>query len=118
LNLIELKKAAFTALDYESFLRFLGFHNSESRWDLFLKVKENLSPELADFWSVRKKEIEDGIIYQGKFERYFSLFRNNILPLIHTEKRISRLFEEKNPTQQMDFFNKNWNNWRWRLPNW
>ncbi len=115
LNLIELKKAAIATLDHESFLRFLGFHDCEDRWHIFLKVKEMLSPELAGFWSERRKEIEDGIIYQGKFERYFRLFHKKILPLIHTKKRIGKLFEEKDPAQQERFFNKKWNNWRWRM---
>jgi S-adenosylmethionine-diacylglycerol 3-amino-3-carboxypropyl transferase len=115
LNLIALKKASFAALDYASFLQFLGFHDCENRWDIFQKVKEMLSPELSRFWSGRRKEIEDGIIYQGKFEKYFMLFRKNILPFIHTGKRISELFSEKNLAQQEKFFIDKWNNWRWRM---
>ncbi|MDH5250725.1 MAG: BtaA family protein [Cyclobacteriaceae bacterium] len=115
LNLIVLKKAAIASLDHESFLQFLGFHDCPNRWDLFLIVKQMLPPELAAFWSGRKKEIEDGIIYQGKFERYFKSFRKNILPLIHTEKRISELFNEKNSVQQEQFFHAEWNNRRWRI---
>jgi S-adenosylmethionine:diacylglycerol 3-amino-3-carboxypropyl transferase len=115
LNLIELKKAAIIALDYHSFLRFLGFEDCNSRWDLFLKVKKHLSPELAEYWSTRKKEIEDGIVYQGKFEKYFKLFYGTILPLIHSKKTIDGLFEEKSADEQEEFFNTHWNNRRWKL---
>ena len=115
LNLIELKKAAISKLNHADFLRFLGFKPSTDRWGYFLKVKEELSPELAEYWSERRIEIENGIIYQGKFEKYFILFHKKILPLIHTKERIKKLFEEKSAIEQEQFFNKKWNNLRWRL---
>ncbi len=115
LNLIELKKAAFKELNYLEFLQFLGFNDCDDRWQLFLKLKKSLSPELTDFWTTRRKEVENGLIYQGKFERYFQLFHQKILPLIHNKKRITQLFEQKTLEQQVQFFNKKWNNWRWRM---
>jgi S-adenosylmethionine-diacylglycerol 3-amino-3-carboxypropyl transferase len=115
LNLIELKKAAMKVLDHEAFLRFMGFSNCTTRWHLFLKVKEAMTPEMADFWTDRKSEIENGIIYQGKFEKYFILFHKKILPLIHTKKRIKNLFKEKDAAQQQLFFKKKWNSLRWKI---
>ena len=115
LNLVELKKAAFKALNYDEFVAFLGFELSENRLTLYHKVSKYLSAELDDFWSKREEEIEDGIIYAGKFERYFELFRTRILPLIHTKKRIQKLFEIKTAEEQKEFYEKKWNNWRWRL---
>lgn len=115
LNLIELKKAAFKTLNHDEFLKFLGFVDCENRKDLYLKVREGLSGDLQEFWDAREAEILNGIIYQGKFERYFGLFRRKILPLVHTKKRVNRLFEEKSETEQQQFFSKKWNNLRWRL---
>ncbi|MCR9173824.1 MAG: BtaA family protein [bacterium] len=115
LHLIELKKAAFATLEYEEFLEFLGFAASTRRIQLFEKVKTALSDELQVFWSSREQEITDGIIFQGKFERYFRLFRRRILPLVHTKKRVNRLFEGKTAEEQAAFFHKKWNNRRWRL---
>jgi len=115
LNLIELKKAAIKALDHHSFLAFLGFNGCPFRWDLFQQVKTYLSPDLITFWENRKTEIIDGIIRQGKFENYFRLFRNRILPLIHSKKTIDRLFQPKNENEQQAFYEKTWNTWRWRL---
>lgn len=115
LNLIELKKAAITALDYEAFLQFLGFRECTNRWSLFLKVKEQLSVAVAGFWAARRTEIEEGVIYQGKFEKYFRLFHKKILPLIHTKKRIRQLFEEKDVVAQERYFKARWNNKRWRM---
>lgn len=115
LKLIELKKAAIKALDHHEFLEFIGFTDSLKRLDLFEKVKMHLTPELTAFWSGRSEEIKNGIIHQGKFERYFQLFHTRILPKIHTVERIKLLFDIKNEQEQAHFFQKKWNNLRWRL---
>ncbi len=115
LHLIELKKAAFRALDHSEFLQFLGFTPCDHIWELFTKVRKCMSAELSHFWSVRKGEIEAGIIHQGKFEKYFQLFHSRVLPLIHTKKRIRGLIATKEPAQQVTFYEKQWNNLRWKL---
>lgn len=115
LNLIELKKAAIATLEYNEFLQFLGFEECTRRWELFQTVKTALTQEIVQFWVGRRQEIEDGVIYQGKFERYFKLFHKRVLPLIHTKKRIKQLFEPKSVEEQTAFFDKHWNNRRWRL---
>ncbi|MDH5367645.1 MAG: BtaA family protein [Cyclobacteriaceae bacterium] len=114
LNLIELKKSAITTLDHSSFLEFLGFKESSRRLDLFDIVKKHLATNLQQFWENRKEDIENGIIYQGKLERYFILFHSKILPFIHSKKRIDRLFAEKSLSQQKIFFYQHWNSWRWK----
>lgn len=115
LNLIELKKAAFKTLNYTDFISFLGFKPCDNRWELFQNVKKELSPELILFWTAKKEEIKGGVIYQGKFERYFQLFHKKILPFIHSKRKIKCLFEEKSEIEQQQFFEKKWNNWRWRM---
>jgi len=115
LSLIELKKAAFATLEYDEFLEFLGFAPSERRLELYEKVKIKLTSELHTFWNERLGEIANGVIYQGKFEKYFQLFRKRILPLVHTKKRVHQFFNQKNAESQAMFFHKKWNNRRWRL---
>lgn len=115
LNLIELKKAAIIGLEYDDFLRFLGFKNCANRDKLYESIKRNLSQEVQAFWNERLDQIKSGIIYQGKFEKYFQLFNSKILPLIHTKKRIANLFINKDGVEQEEYYNSKWNNWRWRL---
>lgn len=115
LQLIELKKAAFLAFDHAEFLAFLGFRESKGRLELYEKVKEHLSESQLTFWNERLTELDNGIIYAGKFERYFKLFRTRLLPLIHSKKTIDELFEAKTSEQQKQFYTKKWNNWRWKL---
>ena len=114
LHLIELKKAAFKALDYQEFLAFLGFSSCENRLDLFRKVALFLNSDLKKFWAKRFDEIEAGIIYQGKFENYFKIFKDKVLPFVHGKKKIDLLFEEKDSQEQVKYFSKKWNSLRWR----
>jgi len=114
LNLIELKKAAFKALGYSEFLSFLGFTDSDDRITSFAKVALFLNREQKMFWATRVEEIEAGIIYQGKFEKYFHTFKNKVLPFVHSEEKIDGLFEEKDRVSQEKFFAKKWNSFKWR----
>ena len=114
LELIHLKKAAFQTLEYNSFLQFLGFADG-NRAQLYQKVRTALPEESQKFWDARQTEIVNRIIYQGKFERYFELFRTKLLPLIHSKKNIEKLFEFKTAEAQKSFYQNTWNNWRWRL---
>ena len=115
LNLIELKKAAFLELDYDTFLQFLGFRASNDRKIIFARVKKHLSQDVISFWETCMDDIEAGIIHQGKFEKYFKLFLTRILPLIHSRKKIIELLAEKNGEQQANFYQTKWNNVRWRI---
>lgn len=114
LNLIELKKAAFKGLEYQEFLAFLGFIESNDRLSLFRKVARYLDTDLKRFWAIRYEQIEAGIIYQGKFEKYFGTFKDRVLPFVHSRKRINGLFEAKDDALQAKFFTKKWNSIKWR----
>ena len=115
LKLIELKKAAFKSLNYSEFITFLGFTDTEKRMGLYQKVRGLLSEDDKNYWDERKEEIEVGIINQGKFEKYFKIFRNKILPKVHSKKKVDKLFEIKSSERQEIFFYNKWNTWRWRL---
>ena len=115
LYLTELKKVAIKNLDRISFLKFFGFQESEDRWNTYLLLKTNLSTEAEAYWSNRRKEIEEGLIYVGKFEKYLSMFAKKILPLIHGRRKVSSLFSKKTGHEQSAFYHKKWNTLRWRL---
>ncbi len=115
LHLIELKKAAFKTLNYKEFLEFLGFEACNDRIQLFVRIKNELPNEPADYWTENRSQIESGIIYEGKFEKYFELFRNKVLPLVQSQENVADLFLLKSKDEQQKFFDKRWNNWRWRL---
>ncbi len=115
LMLIELKKAAFKRLSHQDFLEFLGFLPSSERVKLFNTLKNELNPRTKKYWEQNLEAVKAGIIYMGKFEKYFAFFREKILPLIHRKKTINELFTKKTENEQLKFYLKKWNNRRWRL---
>ena len=115
LYLIELKKLCFKKLSYEEMLQFLGFNLSNNRKEVFNSLKNDLSAEAKAYWEKNIEHIISGIIYQGKFEKYFKLFSSKILPWIHSSKKTAELFNFKTQKEQELFYNEKWNSWRWRL---
>jgi S-adenosylmethionine-diacylglycerol 3-amino-3-carboxypropyl transferase len=115
LQLVQLKKIAYQYLSYEELLGFLGFTASEKRKETFHIIKEFLDDECQNYFEKNIHLIEKGIIHQGKFEKYLAFFAKRIMPLIHTQKKINELLEIKSAEEQILFYEKKWNNWRWRL---
>lgn len=115
LFLVELKKACIKHLSQPDTLRFLGFTESTDRKLLFERIRHSLSHEALEHWQKNFAQIEEGVIHQGKFERYFQLFVRKILSWIHSRKTIAALFKEKSAEEQKAFYRNTWNSWRWRL---
>lgn len=113
----ELKQAAFAVLDHNEILSFLGVcpASSAQRTRQYQNLKNKLSASATGFWDDHKSWIEKGIIHQGKFENYFSFFRNYLLPLVHSRKTVDDLFKITSAEHQQRFYNNKWNTWRWKL---
>ncbi len=112
---LELRKIAFLNLSYEELLRFLGVHDSNDRGYVYSKISNNLSAKTREFWDSHPEFIKRGIIHIGKFENYFRLFRDWILPLIHTRKTVNQLLNTHNEAERLEFYTKKWNTFRWKL---
>ncbi len=110
----ELKKYAVKNLDYETFLKLLGFKNCENRIEIYKSIEENLSLQSRYYFEHNTELIKNGIIHQGKFEHYFQLFANRIMPLVHNQKNLTELFLPKSIQAQKMFYDKTWNNWRFK----
>lgn len=115
LFLVELKKAAIEELAYEEVLKFLGFKEDLSRIVSYRKIEHKLSKECTEYWNEHFELIENGVIHQGKFEKYFQLFSGRVLPFIHSKKKVDQLFARKTADEQQIFYTKTWNTWRWRM---
>ncbi len=116
LYLTELKQRVFQTLDYESLLVFLGVNEAtgQERTAYFSAIKPLLSPDAASYWSQQQDLIKNGLVYAGKFENYFRIFRQYLLPLVHGKKQIEQLFVDKTDAEQQAFFRQVWNNRRWQ----
>lgn len=66
------------------------------------------------FWDAHSEDVLKGIIHSGKFETYFSIFRQLALPCIHGKKTVERLLSASTLEEQRKFYEQMWNNRRWR----
>lgn len=114
LHCLELRVAAFKALTHPELLELIGSRPSEQRTALYQRCREHLPDDAIAFWDQHPQHIEAGIGNAGKFENYFALFRNRIIPLIHNRNRIEKLLQPKSDSERITFYQNEWNNWRWR----
>lgn len=110
----ELKKYAIKYLDYENFLKIIGFKPCDNRLEIYKSIEENLNLQSRYYFEHNQGIIKNGIIHQGKFEHYFQLFANKIMPLVHNQKNLTELFLPKSIQAQKMFYDKTWNNWRFK----
>lgn len=112
---LEIRKAAYSKLEHAELLELMGIRQSRRRKDLYNRLKDSLSSKVRAFWDAHPEDIEKGIRHAGKFEHYFELFRNRVLPLVHSKKRIGQLLKGGEYNTRKDFYDKHWNNIRWNL---
>lgn len=115
LFLIELKKVSIRSLEWEETLAFLGFRDSDNREGTFQALKSQLGGAARAYWESNLHLIRNGVIHQGKFEKYFQLFSGRILPWIHSGRITEALLAAKTEEEQTVFYRDKWNTWRWRL---
>lgn len=112
---LELRVAAYRALQHEDLLALVGSIESDARLRFYRACRKYLSADAATFWDARPKLIAGGIGSIGKFERYFQIFRERVLPCVHTRASVQELLRTKSEEQRRTFYNRHWNNLRWRL---
>jgi S-adenosylmethionine-diacylglycerol 3-amino-3-carboxypropyl transferase len=112
---LELRVAAFRQLPHAELLELVGSTPSDQRLALYQRCRPMLTASTRAFWDTHLIEIKQGIGGAGKFERYFALFRQRILPLVHTRQRVRALLRGGDPGQRRAFYDSQWDTWRWRL---
>ena len=112
---LELKILAFRHLSYDNILGFLGVTPRPDRLATYDGLKTELSSDSELFWENNRALLVGGIIHVGKFERYLSAFGKWILPFVHSTRTRKRLLDQPTLEAQQDFYNRNWNTWRYRL---
>lgn len=115
LFLSELKQKAIQFLDRSDVLSLLGFTACSDRLSLLKALKGRMSEDAYGYFQERPQLIEAGIIHSGKFENYFRIFREKLLPLIHSKRKVDELFREKSQNDHSLFFHEQWDTWRWKM---
>lgn len=112
---LALRVAAYRELTHAEFLELMGSRPSSRRRDLYQRCRPLLDGESRAFWDSQGESVDAGIGGAGKFEHYFALFRERVLPLVHRGKTIDRLLEGGSYEARQAFYAKRWDTWRWRL---
>jgi S-adenosylmethionine-diacylglycerol 3-amino-3-carboxypropyl transferase len=112
---LELRMAAYRELAHGELLELIGSRPSTRRRALYTRCRPLLGRDAAAFWDAHGAEIDSGIGGAGKFERYFALFRERVLPLVHSRRAVEALLEPRDRTGRERFYAATWNNLRWRL---
>jgi S-adenosylmethionine-diacylglycerol 3-amino-3-carboxypropyl transferase len=112
---VELRKYVYLHLPHEAMLIFHGAKKGtvEQRLNYYNVIKPYLSEETQVYWE-GTNFLEVGYGSVGKFEKYFALFKDKIIPLIHSKKTIAELFSITDIHTQREFYAKKWNNLRWK----
>ncbi|PSJ43645.1 DUF3419 family protein [Allosphingosinicella deserti] len=112
---LRLRIAAWPVLDHGELVELLGFRHSQRRGALLDRVLAAADADTAAFWErLRPQVIAHGAGAIGKFERYFALFRDRLLPLVHSKRTVAAIFEPRSAEERARFLDKRWNNRRWR----
>ncbi len=109
----EVKMACFRALSYGEMLTFLGVRRGE-RKQLYTRVREHISEGAAAYFDAYPDIIENGIIHCGRFENYFRLFRNFMIPLFSTRETFRTFARMEDLAQQREFYRTHIDNRRLR----
>jgi S-adenosylmethionine-diacylglycerol 3-amino-3-carboxypropyl transferase len=112
----ELRKSMYKNLEHEEFLTFGGMIDGEmDRIEIFnRRVKDSLPQGVRLYWEDHLHLISKGFMTQGKFEKYFEKFRTRALYLVHGKKHIDELIQSKSFQDRQEFYEKIWNNKRWK----
>ena len=110
----ELRVAMYRQLSHQKHLVFSGVVPGEMDRAAVFKTLD-LAPGVRAYWEHNMSLIKTGFMAQGKFERYFRLFRKRALPLVHTRREVDALVTPKTAKERRSFYDKAWNNRRWRM---
>lgn len=112
---LALRVAAYRELEHAELLELIGSRPSARREELYRRCRPLLAPDERAFWDAHPDAIRNGIGGAGKFERYFKLFRERVLPLVESRVQVSRLLAGGTLAERETFYARRWDTWRWRL---
>lgn len=116
LECMRLRLGAYRALSQPEFLELMGARPSARRRVLLGRALADQSFATQTFWKHRSDQvIRHGAGGVGKFERYFRIFRQYMLPLVHSRQTIDQIFISRSPGERRTFLEQRFDTWRWRL---
>jgi S-adenosylmethionine-diacylglycerol 3-amino-3-carboxypropyl transferase len=113
-HLLVLKMAAMQQLAYEPYAAFLGLTAAPGswRWEVWRGLRRELPPTSRTFWQERERMMRAGVIYQGRWERFYR--RRALLARVLRPRAIPALFEFDTLEEQRTFVRDHWDARVWR----
>jgi S-adenosylmethionine-diacylglycerol 3-amino-3-carboxypropyl transferase len=108
--LLELKRAAFENLPYPDMLRCM---TADAR-PAYPALRPCLTPEASAFWDQRGGLLVRGLNRCGIIDRKLRQAMRLFLPLLLGRARIEAMFSAPDLSTQRRFYQRHWDNWRWR----
>jgi S-adenosylmethionine-diacylglycerol 3-amino-3-carboxypropyl transferase len=114
-HLLHLKIAALDRLDYEEYGAFLGIFKATESWrdDVWHRLATYIPGEAREYFDRRPELIRTGIIYGGRWERYFR--RVSTIARFLRGRLIRDLFSFTEIDEQRRFILEQWGTPVWRL---
>lgn len=114
-HLFELKLAALRQLSWGDYVAFLGARPSGARVQMYRnRLRSELRDEVREYWDVQEKTLAQGVIHEGRFQKYLSTFRKRLLPLIHGKSTVAEIMSLEDPRERSQYYDQHWDNRRWR----
>ncbi len=101
-HLFNLKLTAIKYLEHNDFLSLFGFSNSINRIKIYQSLEDFLEDEVKVFWDANLELIEGGICHQGKLEKYFLGFINEVISRKYDQKLIKSISSCSNISEQKE----------------
>ncbi|WP_224825725.1 DUF3419 family protein [Cognatishimia sp. MH4019] len=111
---LKLRIGAFQTLHHGEFLALMGARPAKNRAALLDRAVAPLDSETQAFWMDKVADVQaHGAGGVGKFERYFRLFRQVVLPLAHSRATVDEIFVSKPKSERKVFLENRFETWRW-----
>lgn len=114
LALAELKLHAIRSLPPDGVFTLLGLNAFGRRVYTYHQIRAGLTMKTRQYWDLNEVLIREGLLSQGRFEKYLAMFRTRLLPLVHRRATVDALIAQSDPAAQRAFFDKRWDGLRWR----
>jgi S-adenosylmethionine-diacylglycerol 3-amino-3-carboxypropyl transferase len=113
--LLELKLAALNKLGWYDYVAFLGARPAFDRVSTYRdKLRGELRDEVREYFDTQERELARGIIHAGRFQRYLSIFRTAVLPLVHGRHVVEEMMTIGDHAAREEYYRRVWDNRRWR----
>lgn len=113
-RLLALKVAAMRSLEYEDYTAFLGLTHASRRWraEVWQELQRSLVPDCRTFWHANRGMILAGVIYRGRWERFYRRVAGLVRVL--RPRMIPRLFEFDDIEKRRAYVRAHWERPAWK----